>query len=116
MKTKLAAFDFDFTIKEYGSMKNVVYQVFGLAKLFPDKRIPEEYLKILKEGGQWGQYFKTVQGAVNDLGVTKNEVIEAIANDGNLIEGTIISIYFSQKKSSTWPNFEKSSFFLIPNL
>ena len=98
MKTKLAAFDFDFTIKEYGSMKNVVYQVFGLAKLFPDKRIPEEYLKILKEGGQWGQYFKTVQGAVNDLGVTKNEVIEAIANDGNLIEGTIISIYFSQKK------------------
>ena len=95
MKTKLAAFDFDFTIKEYGSMKNVVYQVFGLAKLFPDKRIPEEYLKILKEGGQWGQYFKTVQEAVNDLGVTKNEVIEAIANDGNLIEGT--SICFSQK-------------------
>ena len=94
MKTKLAAFDFDFTIKEYGSMKNVVYQVFGLAKLFPDKRIPEEYLKILKEGGQWGEYFKTVHEAVNDLGVTKNEVIEAIANDGNLIEGTIC---FSQK-------------------
>ena len=88
MKPKLAIFDVDFTIKEHGAgtPQDFLLSAMGFAKLFPNGKIPQELLTVYKEKGL-SSYGKAVGAAVNELGKTKNEIIDAITNDGTLIKG-----------------------------
>ena len=89
MKNKLAIFDVDFTIKEHhgdGSKDGVFRSPLGFAKLFPNEKLPEELFTILKENG-YHSFILAVVTALNKLGKTKNDVIDALANDGHLVKG-----------------------------
>ena len=88
MKSKLAIFDVDFTIKEHGAgtAKDFLNSANGFAKLFPNGKIPEEFITLFKEKGL-NSYGTAVEAAVNELGKTKNEIIDAMTNDGHLIKG-----------------------------
>ena len=86
MKNKLAVFDFDYTIKEQAPG---LVNAGGLAKLFPNQELPKEYLKILKEQGL-APFCSAVGKAANELeGITKDDVINAVTNDGHLVEGVL---------------------------
>ena len=83
MKNKLAIFDFDNTIKQHEpGFKNGG----GMAQLFPNKEIPQDYFKIMFEKS-FDDFCFTVIDAVNNFNVTKKEIIEAVENDGYLING-----------------------------
>ena len=88
MKPKLAIFDVDFTIKEHGTgtAKDFLINSMGFAKLFPNGKLPQEFFTIYKEKGL-SSFGKAVGAAVNELGKTKDEIIDAITNDGELIKG-----------------------------
>ena len=89
MKPKLAIFDVDFTIKEYhgdGSKDGVFQSPLGLAKLFPNGKLPEEFFTILKEKG-YHSFILAAVAALNKLGKTKKDVTDALASDGHLVKG-----------------------------
>jgi len=82
MKKNLAIFDFDHTIKEHGP----TFTYGGKAKLFPGQKIPEEI--ILKRAELSRSFFyETCNDAFNSLNCSKKDVVEAIANDGSLVNG-----------------------------
>ena len=87
-KPKLAIFDVDFTIKEHGAgtPKDFLINAMGFSKLFPNGKLPEEFFTIYKEKGL-SNFGRAVGAAVNELGKTKNEIIDAMTNDGHLIKG-----------------------------
>ena len=94
MKNKLAVFDFDYTIKEQAPG---LVNAGGLAKLFPNQELPKEYLKILKEQGL-APFCSAVGKAANELeGITKDDVINAVTNDGHLVEGVLNYLFNSLK-------------------
>ena len=92
MKPKLAIFDVDFTIKEHGTgtAKDFLLSANGFARLFPNGKLPEEFITLFKEKGL-NIYGEAVEAAVNKLGKTKNEIIDAMTNDGLLIKGNELS-------------------------
>ena len=92
MKPKLAIFDVDFTIKEHGTgtAKDFLLSANGFARLFPNGKLPEEFITLFKEKGL-NAYGEAVEAAVNKLGKTKNEIIDAMTNDGLLIKGNELS-------------------------
>ena len=57
-----------------------------MAQLFPNKEIPQDYFKIMFEKS-FDDFCFTVIDAVNNFNVTKKEIIEAVENDGYLING-----------------------------
>ena len=82
MKKNLAIFDFDHTIKEHGE----TFTLGGRAKLFPGQKIPEEIM--LKKSELSRSLFKdTVNDAFNSLNYPKKDVVEAVTNDGSLVNG-----------------------------
>ena len=82
MKKNLAIFDFDQTIKEHGP----TFTYGGKAKLFPGQKIPEEIILKRAELGR-SFFYKTCNDAFNSLNCSKKDVVEAIANDGSLVNG-----------------------------
>ena len=89
MKPKLAIFDVDFTIKEHhgdGRKDGVFHSPLGFAKLFPNGKLPAEFFTVLKEKG-YHSFVLAVVAAVNKLGKTQNDLIDALTNDGHLVKG-----------------------------
>ena len=80
-KNKLAIFDFDSTIKEHPKESTFG----GLTKLFANQELPENIMSTFQEQG-WDAAINSVFETVN---VTKKDVIEALANDGEIIKGYI---------------------------
>jgi len=87
MKKNLAIFDFDHTIKEHGE----TFTLGGRAKLFPGQKIPEEIIlcrsKYKKAELSKSFFYETVNNSFNSVNCPKKGVIEAIANDGSLVNG-----------------------------
>ena len=87
MKKNLAIFDFDHTIKEHGE----TFTLGGRAKLFPGQKIPEEIIlcrsKYKKAELSKKNFYETVNNSFNSVNCPKKDVIEAIANDGSLVNG-----------------------------
>merc|ERR1711996_774 len=85
MKDHLVIFDFDSTIKKHSPGFTM-----GVAHLFPGKEIPHELLSILydnpnrREG--WEKCLAAVMQELNKLNLSKEDIVEAYANDGSLIE------------------------------
>ena len=82
MKKNLAIFDFDHTIKENGP----TFSYGGRAKLFPGQKIPEEII-LKKAELTRSVFYEAVNDAFNSLNYPKKDVIEAVANDGSLVNG-----------------------------
>ena len=81
-KKKLAVFDFDYTIKEQApGLRNAG----GFGTLFPNKELPKEFLQIFQEHGI-EKFAVAVGKAVNELGKTKQEISDALANEGDLVK------------------------------
>ena len=68
MKSKLAVFDFDFTVRDPdpGAW-------YGVSHLFPGGQLPEELKEIKKNQGA-KSVFKTLVPMVNKMGLTKKEL------------------------------------------
>ena len=81
MKKKLAIFDFDSTIKQHGE----TFTLGGRAKLFPNQKIPEEFFDVYNE--VHGTFYDLVNNAFNSLNYPKKDVIEALENDGTIVDG-----------------------------
>ena len=83
MKSKLAVFDFDFTIRENDPDRD--WQL-GVGHLFPEGILPEEFQEIRqKEGSRI--FIKQVSARINKIGATKKQLEDGFAyNNGLLIE------------------------------
>merc|ERR1711974_438770 len=76
MKEHLVVFDFDKTIK------SVSWFTMGVSHLFPGKELPQELCSLWGSG----EFYQAVFEKVNELGVTKEAIVDSYANDGFLIE------------------------------
>ena len=93
MKNKLAVFDFDMTIKQFAPG----FTCQGLSNLFPNQKIPSEILDIKKEM-RWDDFSKYLIEKINQqLKMTKKDIIDSVANDGELITGMDKLIKFLSK-------------------
>ena len=82
MKSKLAVFDFDYTIKQ---PKKGIH--LGLSQFFPGGDFPEELHQIRKEKG-WDCFVNAVYNKVNELGLTKEQLHDGFANNnGEILDG-----------------------------
>merc|ERR1712062_72500 len=82
MKSKLAVFDFDHTIKN----PNKGWKM-GVSHFFPGGEIPEDLHQIRKEQG-WDKFTKAVYTKVSELGLTKENLHDGFANNnGTLVDG-----------------------------
>jgi len=83
MKSKLAVFDFDFTIRENDPDRD--WQL-GVGHLFPEGILPEEFQEIRqKEGSRI--FIKQVSARINKIGATKKQLEDGFAyKNGLLIE------------------------------
>ena len=66
------------TSKKYHTLAGLVWQQNGT--------LPEEFITVFKEK-DLNIYGEAVEAAVNKLGKTKNEIVDAMTNDGHLIKG-----------------------------
>ena len=80
MKSKLAIFDFDHTLKQPSDAHNK----FGVANLFPDQTIPEEILQVRVEKG-WDYFLAFLLNKVNDLNKSKDEITASLDDQGYTI-------------------------------
>ena len=82
MKSKLAVFDFDYTIKQ-----PTPGYCLGVSHLFPEKKVPEELEKNRDQG--WDKFSRAVLSHVNDLeGITAEMLRDGMSNyNGNLVDG-----------------------------
>jgi len=83
MKSKLAVFDFDFTIRTHDPDND--WQL-GVGHLFPEGRVPENLQEIRqKEGGRI--FTQHVSAEINKIGVTKKQLEDGFAyKNGHLVE------------------------------
>ena len=82
MKSKLAVFDFDYTIKQ---PKEGIH--LGLSHFFPGGDFPEELHEIRKEKG-WDSFVNSVYNKVNELDLTKEQLHDGFANNnGEILDG-----------------------------
>jgi len=82
MKSKLAVFDFDHTIKNPSPGWKM-----GVSHFFPGGEIPEDLHQIRKEQG-WDKFVKAVYSKVSELGLTKENLHDGFANNnGTLVDG-----------------------------
>merc|ERR1712172_119577 len=83
MKSKLAVFDFDLTIRDPDPGNDWSY---GVSHLFPGGKLPEELIEIKKKQGS-KTLFKTLIPLVNKMGLTKKELEDCFAyKNGSIID------------------------------
>ena len=85
MKSKLAVFDFDRTLKDDSPEEFGQWQM-GVGHLFPEGRVPENLQEIRqKEGGRI--FTQHVSAEINKMGVTKKQLEDGFAyKNGHLVE------------------------------
>jgi len=83
MKSKLAVFDFDLTIRDNYPDRD--WQM-GVGHLFPEGRVPKELQKIrYKEGSRI--FLDQIVASINKIGVTKKQLEDGFAyKNGILVE------------------------------
>ena len=83
MKSKLAVFDFDLTIRDPDPGNDWSY---GVGHLFPGGKLPEELIEIRKKHGSKALK-KTLIPLVNKMGLTKKELEDCFAyKNGSIID------------------------------
>jgi len=83
MKSKLAVFDFDLTIRD--DYPDREWQM-GVGHLFPEGRVPKELRTIRHKEGSC-IYFQQIVARINKLGVTKKQLEDGFAyKNGILVE------------------------------
>lgn len=83
MKSKLAVFDFDLTIRDPEPGNDWSY---GVGHLFPGGKLPEELIEIRKKQGSKALK-KTLIPLVNKMGLTKKELEDCFAyKNGSIID------------------------------
>ena len=83
MKSKLAVFDFDLTIRD--DYPDREWQM-GVGHLFPEERVPKELRTIRHKEGSC-IYFQQIVARINKLGVTKKQLEDGFAyKNGILVE------------------------------
>ena len=83
MKSKLAVFDFDLTIRDPDPGNDYSY---GVSHLFPGGKLPEELIEIRKKQGS-KTLFETLVPLVNKMGLTKKELEDCFAyKNGSIID------------------------------